>query len=675
VTWHQLKDGAWSGRNYWTASPDVKARVDPYMVWADATNFADLAGGEDAVKWVPVIIELKQGTVKKFAELLLSEPWIRVSSLYRSPCEGLEDTTFCTAVVAAEFFAQLGNAPLQDYIERFEIGYPVITPSEPGDEAEVSASSGGPVVIGIIDDGLAFAHRRFRKRDGSARVEFFWTQDGSSAGVPGPGYGKEFSKSQIDVWLEKASPGGMLDEDRVYQIAEYRGVTQRAAHGTHIMDLACGEDPQELDLNTPRIVCVQLPKRPNRGGTPLAVHLLDGVRYIIDRADRIARANNDGKPAPVVVNLSYGNIAGPHDGSSTLEKAIDQLITMRQKACPFSVVIPSGNSHLSRCHATFTAPKAGFDLKWRIMPDCRTPSFLEIWLPKDAGNKAVSVEVTLPTGETIGGVAEGHACKWQPGTDVLCTAVYLNRVANGDGNMILIAVAPTSWTGQNRDVAPSGIWNIRVRSTSEKPLSGINAWIQRNDRVFGGLPYGRQSRFEDPLYVRLDRAGREITEDDKDAAGQVINDNRKKSYIRREGTINAIATGERTIVIGAYRRSDGAAAPYSAAGFTNRQGADAMLSGDDTPIYKGIRAAGTRSGSSVVVEGTSVAAPQMTRWIAERLAAGNIDRAIVQAEARKQESDPASRPSGKPYRAEKPPAYVGGKGRIELPPRSKRERR
>src|SRR5882762_6056357 len=34
------------------------------------------------------------------------------------------------------------------------------------------------VVIGIIDDGIAFAHERFRLADGTTRVQYFWRQDG-----------------------------------------------------------------------------------------------------------------------------------------------------------------------------------------------------------------------------------------------------------------------------------------------------------------------------------------------------------------------------------------------------------------------------------------------------------------------------------------------------------------
>jgi len=47
----------------------------------------------------------------------------------------------------------------------------------------------GAVVVGIIDDGIAFGHQRFRKVVGGnieSRVEFWWLQDGVHGAPAGP---------------------------------------------------------------------------------------------------------------------------------------------------------------------------------------------------------------------------------------------------------------------------------------------------------------------------------------------------------------------------------------------------------------------------------------------------------------------------------------------------------
>ena len=76
------------------------------------------------------------------------------------------------------------------------------------------------------------------------------------------------------------------------------------------------------------------------------VHIMDGLMYILSRC-----ANS----AKVAVNLSWGTLAGPHDGSSVLEAAMDQLIDL--KTGQLQVIIPVSNSYQSRTHANATLLK------------------------------------------------------------------------------------------------------------------------------------------------------------------------------------------------------------------------------------------------------------------------------------------------------------------------------
>src|SRR3954447_22618842 len=57
--WESVAAGAWSGQRYW--SDPQRPRPDSYMVWADATGFADIAPDPGEVETVPVLIELKLG--------------------------------------------------------------------------------------------------------------------------------------------------------------------------------------------------------------------------------------------------------------------------------------------------------------------------------------------------------------------------------------------------------------------------------------------------------------------------------------------------------------------------------------------------------------------------------------------------------------------------------------
>ena len=80
-----------------------------------------------------------------------------------------------------------------------------------------------------------------------------------------------------------------------------------------------------------------------------------------------------------------------------------QLRDLRVK---LRVVLPSGNSYLARIHAqlSFAAGPPTRNLQWRVQPDDRTPSFLEIWLPSpcpDPLNSRITLTVTSPTGASM----------------------------------------------------------------------------------------------------------------------------------------------------------------------------------------------------------------------------------------------------------------------------------
>ena len=185
--------------------------------------------------------------------------------------------------------------------------------------------------------------------------------------------------------------------------------------------------------------------------------------------------------------------------------------------------------------------------------------------------------------------------------------------------------------------------------------------------ILYGFPIrGRQPYFDEKSYVRFDQEGRDNEIDDPACP------------VRRYGTINAIATGRKPIVMAGFLRKEMKAAKYSSAGpITPKQGAaaadpyrpDAMAATDDSLVHFGLLAAGSRSGSVVAMNGTSVAAPRIARSIAYELAGGFPgDRTSVQNLAAYDESN---YPAGTP--PQQPPERTGA-GRIDLPPIVKLQR-
>jgi hypothetical protein len=628
--WQPVTKGAWSGHRYWSGAGSP--RPDSYMVWADATGFIDIAPDPDAVESVPILIELKEGkTAKEWAGLVKGLAYIEVPRAYAKPPEELADASYCTARVKPEFFGELARERrLRDWIERFEVGLPGSN-AAPGkaretpvarnlprvDDAE-SAAPWPAVVIATIDDNLAFAHARFREPGASrTRVEFFWDQGASKPGARSFGYGCELSRGDINACMAAASTGGHVDEDRAYRLAGYAGVSHRLAHGTHTMDLAGGAEPDDVDADASRHIWVQFPSRDNWGSSPLGAHVLDGLRYIVDRADSLARSrwgDDDARP-PIVVSLPHANLGGPHDGSSILEKAMDELIDLRSNPrFPLDIVLPAGNNHLSRCHAHFDVAPAGIQqLEWRVLPDDGTPNFVEIWV---AGGDPAGLElhVTPPGGYPEHAFSRGDVMTLGRGdSEVLCTVAFLERPGNGDGSMAFIAVGPTSTHRRpaGGDPAPSGTWTIRLENTGKRKIH-IEAWIQRDDPVLGMPRYGRQSHFVDADYEQFEPSGRlNETEDDKGV-----------SRVKRSGSFNGIGTGRRTVVVGAIRGDDGRSSAYSGRAHRRQPNdgnarPDVAAIGDLSWNRRGVMAAAIRSGSVFSMDGTSVAAAQVARVISQ----------------------------------------------------------
>jgi hypothetical protein len=100
-----------------------------------------------------------------------------------------------------------------------------------------------------------------------------------------------------------------------------------ASHG-----LGGGDDSVSVQDDRP-IVCVQLPvatTADTSGGT-LSHQVMRALAYIVTSGIRLLQ-DRGLRPPPIVVNLSYGIFAGPHDGSGLLEAAIDDFIVAREAA-------------------------------------------------------------------------------------------------------------------------------------------------------------------------------------------------------------------------------------------------------------------------------------------------------------------------------------------------------
>jgi hypothetical protein len=649
-----------------------------YFQWADLTGFSYYKTPDGEV-WLPILLKLAE-PAKDFAQGKLVggenlpsgwEAWLRIPGAYANPPAGLEQYRFCTAWLhrknAQSFFSELvrGGA-LANTIIATQLGAPgpLPKPSPPVAPYTLNPLPPRHVVSAIIDDGIAFAHERFRRSDGTTRFAYMWDQN-DSAGVTVFGYGHESTGAQIDAETNL----GVVAEDTVYRNLQYVDYSQsqhqalgrRVSHGTIAADLAFGLVPRDVPAGELPMIGVRLEDTAtaDTSGNQLKLPVIEALIYILLRADQIAVDAQCG-PLPVVATLSYGFIAGPHDGCSLFEQAIDFILSLRSQVAPMRLVLPAGNWYLARCHThlEIAAGSTSPALRWRVLPDGATGSFMEVWAVTEDPKvpPRIEVRVTDPRG---GQSAWGldHVAQRDNRGRVIWTFNSTPTTAS-DRVAILLWIAPTTALDPADAIAPSGTYTVEVRNVGAASCS-VNAWIQRNDTPFGYPIRGRQSHFDDPLYERFKPSPGDLGGGAPSGGPQEVDN---ASYVKRFGTVSAMATSDQPIVIGGFRRSDRTASRYSAAGPTNalpkgcpatpRNGLDpdALAVSDDSVAMHGVLGGGSRSGSVVAMDGTSVAVPQIARKVWEDLRTGGAgDRAFVRGLAAAEAPNPPIPPERKGY--------------------------
>jgi hypothetical protein len=636
--------------------PEASQPLDPYLRWARTTDFRGYRTAADGeIEWLSFIARLVTTESTKIEELLagiIQYDWLHIPPIYLSPVKGTAAIRrYLTGAVHKDYLPLLLS---MSAIECLELGLPVATPfartTPPGSSAMGDAKTESPEgeaagkVIGIIDYGGPFLHPAFREMQIGAKgqlvttdqTRFFsvWDQGAALGGtawhIPeGFVYGREMSRAKINGLIN-----GMINADispmQVYADQKYtldrddttKKRVLRDTHGAHVCDMLTGNaDPLEsvrVARGLPRnvrpgylddaarapIIFVQipLPTLVDSSGGSLNVHVLDGIRYIIDRS--AANAN-------IVINISYGQNGGPHDGSTLLEQAMDDLVEATGER--LLLVVGAGNSRQDRTHAMLNVSAGAPEvLSWRVPVNDSTDSFLEVWYPDtmEKGTTDLLIEVKPPGGPWSPAVPADRKCAalCQAGDPLRIAAqlTHSRKVPNGLGPMALLALTPTKLgasTAPGTTPAPPGIWQIRLSTQMLGYSIPVHAWIERED-----LP-------------------------DSLARSEFL------SHVSDACTVNGIATARHCIAVGGIRASDKQPVSYSGLGPTRdpaRQGlCPAVLAEcEESEALYGIRAGTMMPGNSLRMGGTSVAAPAAARRIFNSMAVARSQRARSQTTAK-----------------------------------------
>ena len=627
-------------------------RLDAYLVWDLFTGFqrhAGLAGAGagagqgDYGRWLPLVAELATPPAEALAALARAEAPVPQLAAQLSRWAGPAGlSAIQTGIVPESMIPALAHGVAAGWLLRFQLGAPCAQPLP----APVEAPPGlpdwqvpGPLhTLGIIDDGCCLAHQDFRGAQSQSRLLWLWDQTPDApAGAhwrrhavqdAGQGFGvrhgTELSNPRIVARLQDPTTGRLGEAgERALHAALGRpgwGPPDHS-HGARVMHLLAGPSPGpaaaglgaaaggRYDYPSPPvsaarlpIIFVQLPAQTiaDTSGGSLALHMIDGARYIVGRTRDAAPPKAGWR---CTVNVSLGGIDGPHDGSSLAEVALDKLAADLR----VQLVVSAGNAaDRQRVHAQRSVSRQAPGDFFIDLPAGQTQdSFIEWWLP-DVGVAAEvwQISVTPPgAGAPVAVVGAGQVASLRGDAGApLASLVFARQVAQGlNGTMALLALAPTAPLkpaagAPPRNAAPAGVWQVQLRCNADTAAE-VHAWVERDD-VLVGQRQPQRTRFE--LDARQPRDAQ---------------------YVNDQLTLSTLAQGRNVIAAGVTVQSSNAVAPYSSRGPCRGQPLrDPALHyppGDRSPSQPGVLLPGFFSGQVAAIGGTSAAAPQVARRLVE----------------------------------------------------------
>lgn len=305
---------------------------------------------------------------------------------------------------------------------------------------------GDGVLIGIVDSGIDAGHNAFRSQTATRIVDYLDQTTGA-----------RYDSAAIERGDAVASP----DE---------------VGHGTHVAGIAAGNGRDSPDGRwagvAPRADLAIVKT------TMDSVDVANGIAHIFDLAEE--------RDQPCVVNLSLGGHFGGHDGSSVIERAIDQL------SGPGRIVVAAaGNEGGSRLHAGVDLDPgrpqparwvADFQLERQFL-DGQLLGYLmvQVWHRHE---DTLSIHLRSPSGELLA-APDVDESEFDRGS-IYVVASRRQAAYSGDDVTtfkIFTMPFPNLLSG----------WSIIVSEASlgDAPVGSVNAWIL--DREMGHFTQGHRS--------------------------------------------------------------------------------------------------------------------------------------------------------------------------------------
>ncbi|CUX20070.1 S8 family peptidase [Clostridium sp. C105KSO13] len=242
---------------------------------------------------------------------------------------------------------------------------------------------GNGVLVAVLDSGIDYTLADFRNADGTTRIRALWDQ--TIQGNPPVGYniGTEYTMEQINNALQQ--------ENRMAR-EEIVPSQDTSGHGTSVAGIAAGNGSRTASSQIvgvaplSELLIVKL-GNPREDSFPRTTELMQAVDYAVRKGIEYQM--------PVSINISFGNTYGPHDGTSLLERFLDEISNFGRT----TISVGSGNEGTSSGHTSGTLVQ-GTEEIIRLGVQMNEPTVsVQIW---KSYVDDVDISIESPSGVRVG---------------------------------------------------------------------------------------------------------------------------------------------------------------------------------------------------------------------------------------------------------------------------------
>ena len=417
--------------------------------------------------------------------------------------------------------------------------------------------SGKGVLVAVIDSGISYWNQDFRNTDGTTRILYLLDQV----------TGAEYDREQINAAL---ATGSRLQAEQIVPSIDTTG------HGTAVAGIAAGNGGQggiayagmtrESDLLIVRL------GTPRADSFPRTTELMRALTYTVNKAIALKM--------PVAINLSFGNTYGAHNGTSLLERFLDNVSEIGRSV----ICVGSGNEGASGGHVGGSVIVTGHNRN-RLQSDSNVIA------------DSTRVELTIGTYET--------------GLNIQLWKEYTDRYV-----VTLVSPAGQSLTV---DTDRPGQQNYRLNNTQILLYNGEPApYLTSQEIYFDLLPVAGSRYLDSGVWTFLLRPVETITGNYTFylPSGTARSENTRFVRTTPDVTLTIPSTASKVITVGAYDPVYEAYADFSGRGYLYQEQVNSRTS--DSFVKPDLVAPGVnviapdRNGGYTPVTGTSFATPFVT---------------------------------------------------------------